>query len=260
MIKFDLSMVEFSKNDLRLGIKIPDHLTEELAYFLGFHVGDGHMSVQRRKNKIDYRLAYDDHHENGFLWYIEYINPLIKKLFNKEANITKTTRGTVNISFRSKAILVFLNRCCEIPCGQKKYISVPSIIQKSDNNIKASFLRGLADTDFSLSFKKDGKYPTINHGTYSKTLHESVKLLLIELGISCFAAMYHRERKGTKLITYQIDINGRKNLEKWMDLIGFSSYNALTRYLVWTKTGKLSPGTNVYDRIRILEERGIKFP
>jgi len=259
MIQFDLSMVEFSKNDLRLGIKIPDHLTEELAYFLGFHVGDGHMSVKRRKNKIDYRLAYDDHHENGFLWYVEHINPLIKKLFNKETSITKTTRGTVNISFCSKAILAFLNSC-EIPCGPKKYISVPSIIQKSDNNIKANFLRGLADTDFSLSFKKDGKYPTINHGTYSKSLHESVKLLLIELGISYFAATYHRERKGTKLITYQIDINGKKNLKQWMNQIGFSSYNTITRYLVWSETGKLSPGTNIHDRIKILKERGIKFP
>ncbi len=260
MIKLDVSKVEFSKNDLRLGIKIPEHLTEDLAYFLGFHVGDGHMSILKRKNKIDYRLAYDDHYENGFLWYVEYIKPLIKKLFNKEIIITKTTRGTVNISFRSKAVLTFLNNCCEIPCGPKKHISVPSILRNSNNSLKAKFLRGLADTDFSLSFKKNGKYPTINHGTYSKTLHESVKLLLADLGITYFAAAYHRERKGTKLITYQIDINGKNTLKQWMNLIGFSSYNSITRYLVWSKTGKLSPGTNVYDRIKILEERGIKFP
>lgn len=260
MLKLDLSKVNFSKNDIKLGITIPEYLTEELAYFLGFHVGDGYMGIQRRTNKVDYRLAYNDHEENGFLWYIEYIKPLIKKIFNKEVFITKTTRGTVNISFCSKAILTFLKECCEIPSGPKKYIEVPSIIKKSGKKMKANFLRGLADTDFSLSFKKEGKYPVINHGTYSKSLHESVKFLLVELGITYFAATYNRERKGTKLITYHIDINGKKKLQQWMQNIGFSSYNSITRYLVWKETGKLPPRTNIHDRIKILKERGIIFP
>src|SRR3989344_3994087 len=204
MMKFDLTKVEYSRNDIRHGIKIPEYLTPELAYFLGFHVGDGYMKIVRRGLTVHYR--------------------------------------------------------CEISFSPKRNIDIPNIIQNSSLNMKANFLRGLADTDFSLSFKKDGKYPTINHGTYSKNLHESVKCLLVELGITYFAATYHRERKGTKLITYHIDINGKKNLKQWMELIGFSSYNTITRYLVWSEVGKLSPGTNIYDRIKILEERGVKFP
>ena len=45
MKKFDLSKVEHSKNDIKLSIEIPKYLTEDLAYFLGFHVGDGYDRI-----------------------------------------------------------------------------------------------------------------------------------------------------------------------------------------------------------------------
>ena len=257
--KLDLSKVEYSRNDLKLGLKVPEQLTEDLAYFLGFHVGDGYMGIQRRKHAVDYRLQYDGHKVNESLFYHDFLKPLLKKLFNKKVNVAKTNKA-VRIAFRSKAILTFLSNCCEIPLGPKKHVIIPKIIQKSDNRIKAIFLRGLADTDFSLSFKKNGKYPTINHGTYSKTLHESVKKLLTELGFTYYAATYFRERKGTKLTTHHIDINGKQRLKQWINTIGFSSYNTMTRYLVWKETSFLSPGTDINDRIKILKEKGIKIP
>lgn len=255
--KFDLSNVEFSRNDMKLGIKVPEYLTEDLAYFLGFHVGDGYMGIVRRANKIDYRLQYDGHQENERLWYTHHIKLLIKKLFNKNVEAAETSRGTVRIVFCSKAILTFLHNCCDIPFSPKKDISVPSIVQRSEKKIKASFLRGLADTDFSLCFKDKCRNPNITYGTYSKTLHESVKILLTELGFTYYSATYYRERKGSKLITYSIDINGKKKLKQWMEVVGFSSYNAITRYLVWKETGHLPVGTNINDRIEILEKRGI---
>ena len=52
----------------------------------------------------------------------------------------------------------------------------------------------------------------------------------------------------------------KKNLELWMNHIGFSSYNTLTRYFVWRETGILPKNTDINDRIKILKERGIKFP
>ena len=260
MKKFDLSKVEFSNNDLKLGIKVPEYLTEDLAYFLGFHVGDGSMNILRRKNTVDYRLGYDGHKINEKKWYEDFIIPLIKRLFNKELSIHETTKGTVRVLFRSKKVLTFLHYICDIPLGPKKYITVPKIILESTEKIKANFLRGIADTDFSICFKKSGKYPVITHGTYSETLHNSLKMLISDLGFNYYSASFKRERKCTKLITYRIDINGRRSLNKWMELVGFSSYNAYTRYLVWKETGNLPPKTDINDRMKILIERGIKFP
>ncbi len=260
MMKFDLTKVEYSRNDLRQRIKVPEYLTDDLAYFLGFHVGDGYMKVIRRNKTVDYRLSYDGHQINEYTGYQDFVKPLIKNLFNKEVNITKTTRGTVNISFYSKAILTFLHHCCGISFSPKKNIDIPEIIKASPPLIKAKFLRGLADTDFCMGFKKGGKYPVISHATCSKNLHESLKIMLTELGFTYFSAIYLKQRKETKITSHQIDINGRKQLEKWMQIVGFASFNALTRYLLWKELGTYQIGTDINDRLKILKERGIAFP
>lgn len=260
MKKFDLTKVEYSRNDIRQGIKVPKYLTEELAYFLGFHVGDGYMKIVKRKTAIDYRLVYDGHQINEYIGYQDFVKPLIQNLFNKRVNITKTTRGTVNISFYSKAILTFLHHCCGISFSPKKNIDIPEIIKVSPPTIKAKFLRGLADTDFSLVFKDGGKSPVIDHATCSQKLHKSIKKILTEMGFSFYSGVSHRERKGTKIVSYQININGKKNLQRWIETISFSSYNTLTRYQVWKETGSLLPKTDINDRIKILKERGIAFP
>ena len=108
-----------SHNDKRLGIKVPEFLTEELAYFLGFHVGDGYMKITKRKNKIDYRLEYTGHEENEWHFYEAFLKKIIKKLFNKEVSVSKG-HNSVKIGFRSKAIVTFLNKCCKIPFSPKK--------------------------------------------------------------------------------------------------------------------------------------------
>ena len=160
MIKFDLSKVEFSRNDLRLGIKVPKYLTEELAYFMGFHVEDGCMTINKRDHAIDYCLQYEGHKINEDKFYKEILGPLIKKIFCKEISISNNRTA---ICFRSKVIVSFLNCCCQITLSPKKNIVVSEIVFNSPNNIKQSFLRGLADTDFSLVFKNSGKNPVISH-------------------------------------------------------------------------------------------------
>lgn len=261
MIKLDLSKVEYSKNDLRLGIIVPEYLTEELAYFLGFHVGDGYMGVQKRKDKkTDYRLQYDGHSINEYLWYIQSLKPLIKKLFNKEVRVHTTINGTVRFVIRSKAIVSFLHKCCGLPLSPKKDIGILPIVKNAGTEIQCHFLRGVSDTDFSLVFRRGGKYPVITHSTYSKTLHESITVLLNEIGFTFRSGTRMRNLYDKNFRTYEIDIYGRKNLEKWLNTIGFSSYNTITRYLVWKELGYFPPKIDINERIKILKEKGIKFP
>ena len=259
-MKFDLTKVEYSRNDVRQEIKVPEYLTEELAYFLGFHVGDGYMGIKKRHKTIDYHLQYGGHQINEYLWYVESIQPLIKKLFNKELKVTKTANRIVHLGFRSKAVVTFLHNCCGLPYSPKKNTGVLPIIQRSNDKIKCNFLRGLADTDFSLVFGKGGRYPVIAHNTYSKKLYESLKVLFKDLGIPIYSFFRLREHNSRVNESYEIFIYGKKNLAKWMLIIGFSSYNTITRYQVWKETGSLPPKTDINDRIKILKERGIEFP
>ncbi len=260
MMKFDLKKVQWSKNDIKWGIKVPEDLTEELAYFLGFHVGDGYMKIKRRATTVDYAIHYDGHQINEKKWYHEYLKPFIKELFNKDVYVAESTRGTVRIVFRSKAIVTFLNRCCDLGFSPKYNVDIPKIIKEAAEKFQASFLKGLADTDFSLSFTKNGKYPRIEHTTCSRSLHESLLVLLRNVGFQPYHIIRETQRNGIPHTIHIIQISGKAALNKWMKNVGFESYNVLTRYLVWKETGSLAPGTDINDRIKILKERGIEIP
>ncbi len=258
MEKFDLSIVQWSKNDLKRGITLPDHLTSELAYFLGFHVGDGYMAIG--KETWNYRCQYDGHSINDYLWYIQFLNPLVKNLFNLDVRIHTTINGTVRFYIRSKAIVTFLHYCCRLALSPKKEMGILPIVKDAGSEMQCHFLRGLADTDFSLVFKKKSRYPVIVHATYSKVLNESVTLFLKSLGFHFRSATRLMNHYGKKFRTYEIEIYGKKNLDKWLELIGFSSYNTITRYLLWKELGYFIPKININERIKILKEKGIEFP
>lgn len=255
--RLNLTKVTFSKNDIRLGIKVPKYLTKELAYFLGFHVGDGYMKVKKRVHKVDYHLYYGGHQVNENRWYNEFIKPLINHLFKKEVNVAKTNSGVVKIDFRSKAIVSFLHHSCGIPFSPKINLEIPKVFNGTDLATKSMFLRGVADTDFCLTFKKKRKYPVISHSTNDKRLHESLKVILKDIGINVYSYMRSRQRCDKQFVSYEIEIYGIKNLNLWVNKVGFSSYNSITRYNVWKVLGYLPRDTDINKRIKILKERGI---
>ena len=256
-MKFDLSDLDFSKNDVRLNIKIPEILDKRLAYLLGIQVGDGFLKKIIRKGKIDYLISYDGHKINEFEWYNHTLKPLIKYLFNKDVKVRKTTTGTVKIYFGSKAVFIFLHEVCGVSQSPKHNIIIPSIITNSNKEIKRSFLRGLADTDFSLNFKKRTEkafYPVIDFNTSCITLHKSTKKLLEELGFRISFGHRKKPRRNKMFDSYYIRISGRDQLDKWMKEVCFESSNHLTRYLVWKKLGHLPQNTDIIQRYKILKE------
>ncbi len=257
-MKFDLTKVEYSRNDIRRGIRVPEHLTEELAYFLGFHVGDGYMVI--KKDIWKYRCQYDGHSINDYLWYIEFLKPLVKRLFNLDVRIHTTINGTVRFYIRSKAIITFLHHCCGLALSPKREIGILPLVKDAGNEMQCHFLRGLADTDFSLVFRKGGKYPTIRHDTYSEVLHSSLQTFLRDLSFTFGSVKAIRKLNGKTFRSYQIYIYGRDNLQKWMDLIGFTNYNTLSKYVLWKETGSVAPRKTIDDRIDILKKRGVVFP
>ena len=256
-MKFDLSNLTFSNYDKKINIRIPNVLDDKLAYFLGIQVGDGFLKKIVRKGKIDYLISYDGHKINEFEWYTFTIKPLIKKLFNKNVKVRKTTTGTVKIYFRSKAVFTFLNKYCGITQSPKHKITIPFIVFNSNKKIKRAFLRGLADTDFSLMFKKRKEkafYPVIDFNTNNEILQKSTKRLLEELGFKVHSGHRIKPRRNKMHDSYYIQISGRTHLIKWMKEVGFGSSNHMTRYLVWLKLGYLPANTNIIGRHELLEK------
>ena len=260
MIDFDLSKVEFSENDIKRNVIIPSKLTPELAYFIGIHVGDGCLYLYKRKTcrTIDYNLSYYGHEIDELEFHKNYILPLIKRLFNIDVWIKTGHKGVIELCFRSKAVFYFLSRVIGLPVGSKKDIDVPHIIKEADIDIKKAFLRGLADTEGCLTFKKRNKekhyYPAISIGLQSKNLIYSVKRLLDYLKIdSCVFYNLKSKRNGKINIKHQIELNGEKNIDVWFKILGFNSSKHLTKYSVWKNFGFCPPYTNIIERRKILK-------
>lgn len=256
MKKLEIEKIEFSTNDRKTQIKLPTILDEKLAYLLGVQVGDGYLKKQVYGTKTDYFICYDGHSLNEKEWYNTVLKRLIKEIFNKEGRITKTNKGTIKLYLRSKAILLFLNKLCGISFSPKVNIDIPRIIKEANVDIKRAFLRGLADTDFSITFKKRKNidYPVIYYQTYSKPLYESTKELLKELGFKV-SGDYRKSRRYDKIFdSYYITISGRSQFTKWLDEIGFHSFNHITKYQLWNKIGHLPSGTNILQRYDMLEK------
>lgn len=260
-MKFDNKNITFSKRDGYRGITLPKKLDEDLAYLLGFHLGDGHMKQAMGKTGLGSAIFYDGYSINEFAQYKENICPLIKRLFNCDCKIeVRKNSNNLRTKIGSRAIVDFLHIQCGLPLGPKDDAQVPKIIIEASKKIQFAFLRGLADTDMSLVFKSRHKdinyYPVIDCSMKSKFLVLGVIELLKKMGYS-FHSGSKKSMRYSKIqphSLYYFQINGVKNLEKWMKEIGFSSPNQLTKLDVWKKYGFLPPKTTIVDRIKMIEK------
>jgi hypothetical protein len=258
-VKFDTSNVEFSEKDIKNHIRIPKHLTPELAYLIGVHVGDGCMTFDKEKN--DRYISYTGHIIDEREFHQTIIKNAFEILFNKETKITfdrRENHSCIRTYLRSKAIFTFFNKIIKIPVGSKRDIDVPDIIKNSDTMIKREFLRGLADTDFSLALKKRYRqkhyYPTISFSSQSKYLVRTVKNFLSELGFKSSTSYNLKSVRNGKIHTINhVNIYGKRNLSLWFNEIGFNSTKHLTKYEVWKKFGFCPPNTDITERRKILK-------
>jgi len=259
-MKLNFSKIERSNRDLSRKIRVPKKLTLELAHLMGIQLGDGSM-VFNEKN-YDYWVGYSGHLTEEFGWYMDYLAQLLNGLFNICVSIQedrRPKRSMIRLYFRSKAILTFLHGVLGLPLGDKKGHGIPQIIKNSNLKIKQNFLKGLADTEFSIRFSnktKDGKhkYPVISYGAASTLLAKEVNNLLKEFGFKTYSKFNISIKLNNKYFTTNIIyLNGKGNLKKWFKLIGFTSPKHLTKYKVWKRYGFCPPKTTLKQREQILK-------
>lgn len=231
---------------------IPKKVTKELAELCGIILGDGHITYN--KNNGDYRVEISgDLREDE---YFNHISSLIISLFNKNPTI-KIKDDELRLYFSSKKIIDKLIDL-GLPAGKKKYIARIPNWAIYNKEFGAHFLRGLADTDFCICFKKGERlkhdYPVIKVGLCSKNLIEDIKTLLNKFGITYYYLYMKRKTNFGIFDLYELDINGRENLEKWMKTIGFSNPKHLTKIAIWRRFGYYNPHTIYKERLKMLEQ------
>jgi len=253
-MKFDLSKIECSKYDLTRKIRLPRRLNEELAEFIGIMLGDGHLRFSRVIDKRGYKITKSDIIISGNKKEKEY-HDYITKLFNLIFNLNlyykqDTAPNAILLLAHSKGIVQYLNLICEVPLNRKaEIIKIPWIIKNADKSIKAAFLRGLADTDFTLTFKnrcgKGHNYPVIKGAFKSRQLIEDLERLYPTFGFK-YCVVYNErgfdKRRNVYDVRNCIYLNGRKNFEKWLRDVRFSNPKFHRKIQKWQTDRDCPPG------------------
>ncbi len=111
-------------------------------------------------------------------------------------------------------------------------------------------LRGLFETDGCLYFSRINgkpKYPRIEIKTNSDNLAQQLYSILKKQNF--------RVQKRKDKFSNIVYISGKKELEKWIRKIGFSSLKNKTKYLLWKRLNFYIPHTSLRERIDILQRR-----
>ena len=226
---------------------------ELLAYETGVHIGDGSLHITNCKT---HSVRYYGHGEDDWLFISRIMPRIIKQLYNKNVRARRcndSNKCVLNVC--SKAIAIFKQKI-GLPIGKKKMKDLPEFIKK-DRKFLINCIRGIADTDFSFYFTKNDK------GKYSEPVILAVmnnKYLILNLGkyLKDFGFKVNlkfnieRMRNGNRLTEHRLAIYGKQNLEKWMNLIGFSNPKHLSKYYIWKKFGHCKPRTKTSERIQFL--------
>ncbi|MDP7116217.1 MAG: LAGLIDADG family homing endonuclease [Candidatus Woesearchaeota archaeon] len=216
--------IDLSKKDKLKGLELPDNPSPELAYLVGVLAGDGNIFV--RKEKHDYRVKCvgDPKHER--LFYDNVLKRAMYQVFNIMIdNKLQDSSKTYGFYIYSKALVTYLNQFGGLPIG-KKYskLRIPKWIGKK--GFIPQFIRGLADTDFCLTYKK-GNYPCIVGSSKSREFFQEVSVELKKLGFTFYEVYDSKQydsrfKKGYSIIN-RIEINGWKNYCLWMHKVGFTN-------------------------------------
>lgn len=256
--------VLLSREDTLRRITIPSTLTTLLAEDIGIQIGDGSLPVYvDKKGFSHHRIECCGNMIEDKLYLENFVIPLKNKLFNLDLKLKNhISAATCYVKLESKGLYTFYTKVIGLPAGPKKNIQIPQIILNSPTEIKLSCLRGIADTDFSLSFKKDwkGVYrdPYITLGCSSRALVMQIAEILKDVGIVASTRLDIKEydKRTGKFYTKQyLYIHGKKNLTKWINLIGFNNPVQITKYKIWKKFGYCPSMTTLKQRTDILDGR-----
>ena len=153
-------------------IKFPRNLTEDLAEFIGYFVGDGHLA----ENSIEIFNANPE--------IIERIKNISHELFNADVGVTKDKRSKVyRIIISSKSLVQIFKDIFGFKPGKKgTELKIPKCLLISSDNVLSSFIRAYFDCDGSVC----KSYRNIEITSESRILIKQINLILRRFGIlSC---------------------------------------------------------------------------
>jgi len=232
----------------------------DLAELLGIHIGDGCISKNKRYS--EYYLGGDIKEEK------EYHDKWVSSLFNKKVMIPLLNKkinykehpkvGVYGFYIFNDKIVNFFEK--QGMCvGTKIGVRVPKDIIKS-KKFSLRFLRGLFDTDGNIYFDKNrscknpiNNRPLIKIDSVSKGLIDDVFIMIKKLGLNPrLKNPYQGKRDKNKVHTVVLYRN--KDIDYYINEIGFKNPKHYTKWQVFKKLGYCLPKTTLSQRRDILKK------
>lgn len=227
------SLIKLSNSDIRRGINIPKKLTEDLSEETGIHIGDGSLNVYKGRFLYSLRGHLIDDKE----YYEKHIRVLFRELYGIDVHIRKWP-DVIGFQITSNAIGTFKHEIIGLPLGPKVDIGIPDKIMNK-RKFYIACLRGIFDTDGSLSFEKKSRelpyYPRLIFTTISKKLNNQM-LYLLQKKLKFNLSSWCQKNEGSnRMPTYRICIRGKDNLIKWFELVKSNNPKNRFKYQYWKK-------------------------
>jgi len=276
-------------------INVPEVWDDDLAYLLGYAVGDGCYCMHSRRRparRLDIHMHLQD---------APHVKPVIDRVVSSclsgrndgptrvpvgaGAGVAlapyplRTQEGSSRawMSIHSSAIMRMLESLGLKPAvGYEK--SVPEAILTAPKEATAAFLRGLFDADGTISRPSD--HPLVSLSSTSRKLIEEVQLLLLQFGIFSTVTTYqakdkNRTASGLTYVTkageertyrsvrhiYKLSIGGFPSIERFATRIG-SALPRKGEMLTALRTWHKMPLRDVTDvtRVASVVDEGINEP
>jgi len=234
----------FPMNGTSKRVRFPKELNGDLAEEIGLHISDGTMS--------EGRVEYCGHEDDDGVYLRYRVLPLLRRIWGIKKVSWKAERDNkcLKLVLHSRRIVKFKERVLGLPCGVKEEIQIPERIM-TRRSIVRRLMSGLFDGDGSISFKSKAglahTYPVINYTSISERLIRQVQDLLSNLG---FIIPTKVSRKNERTLIMQI--NGDKNYERWMNIIGFNNPKHLTKVVLYELFGLVPPETDLVERVKLI--------
>jgi intein/homing endonuclease len=222
--------------------KVPG-FSPSFAYFLGYLLGDGSVSMKRPT----IALVCHSIEENQFCRFV--LVPLVTKLFGIKPTLYKRKdKNAYTVQFDSRRVVTHLANEIRFPIGETPK-TVPKVILRGATRIKIAFVRGYFDADGSLIFSKK---------TYSKHVYPSIELKCVYFAVLADVQVILRQfgfrtSIGRSVESWVLRINGVEMLKRWMRIIGSDNIKHNSKYSVWRELGYCPPDTTVRERLDMLQ-------
>ncbi len=207
--------------ELFKGLNSWNVMDEKISELIGIIIGDGNLDNCQKHYRIG--ITGDPINDKEYFFYIQ---SLIKKIWNKDVKIAHRGLG-IRIVVNSKSAFAEITQKYGLPIGEGKChkVIIPKVIEKDWNHAKHT-IRGIVDTDGSIFVaNKSGcpNYPSIEITTTSIKLAEQLRSILLSNGFRVANIWCDRPRTPNSLPSYKVPLNGKENVRKWLDEIGFSN-------------------------------------